>query len=263
MSQSVTWCVQTNLSGESFDKISQACQELGNNCVGFKIIPFLDKMPRIGVKGPFVLIGSTTMNRASVKSRKYSQGIFFNPKKFRPTEYARHYGADYFNHDLRVTSLKELDESDYDLNTELFIRVNDDSKQVSGGTVFFSDLLNLKSSTEEHWVGGDIFTPDTEICIASVKPIDAEWRLVIVSGRVVAASRYRPTISADVPREVIDFGNRMAYRWTPHDVCVMDVCASEDQLYVLECNCFNGSGFYAADLKSIITAVSEYQASRA
>jgi hypothetical protein len=214
------------------------------------MIPFMDRMPRLGASDPFVLIGSTTLNRAAFKSRKYRRGIFFDPAQFRPDQYLRHYGDSYFNADMRVVRIGEIGDSDYGLDDELFLRVNDDSKQIAGGTLFFRELLEIKGNTERAYIGGDLFSPDSEVCLASVKPIAGEWRLVAVCGKVVAASGYRPVVDANVPEEVLEFGHVMASRWTPHDVCVIDVCASDGKLYVLECNCFNGSGFYSVKRES-------------
>ena len=256
------WYVQKNVARGVDEKIHVVCSDLGIQSDSFNIIPFLDRMPRLGAVDPFVLIGSTTLNRIAWKSRKYRRGIFFDPSAFRPDQYLYHYKDRYFNADMRVVKIDDIQDTDYSLGEELFIRVNDDSKQISGGTLFFSDLLDIKEGSGDNYVGGDIFNHNCEVCLASVKPIEGEWRLVVVQGEIVAASGYRPVVDENVPAAVLDFGREMASIWTPHEVCVMDVCASNGQLYVLECNCFNASGFYAADLHDIVTAVSAYQTNR-
>ena len=43
---------------------------------------------------------------------------------------------------------------------------------------------------------------------------------------------------------MIRFVESMCNIFTPHDVFVMDVCDIEGEYFVVECNCFNGSGVY-------------------
>ncbi|ABC31369.1 hypothetical protein HCH_04670 [Hahella chejuensis KCTC 2396] len=57
---------------------------------------------------------------------------------------------------------------------------------------------------------------------------------------------------------VIKFTEKMAARWSPAPVFVMDVAACAGALYVLEINGFNSSGFYACDIETIVREVSAY-----
>jgi hypothetical protein len=255
-----TWYIQSNLQRNQADKLSQACDNLGKPYKLFKLIPFDTKMPRLNAQRPFVLMGSTTLNRNAVKSRKYKKGIFFNPRTFKPEQYLKHYRDNFLNADMRIVQIKDLKDTDYELDTELFIRSNDDSKQVAGGTLFFSELLEIqKNSMTELWTAGDLFTQNSEICIARTKEINEEYRLFIVRGKVIAGSQYRPTIDPFVPIYIKEFAENMANSWTPHDICIMDICGSELGTKIIECNGFNGCGFYAADVEAVVSEISRYQ----
>lgn len=74
------WYVQKNVARGVDEKIHVVCSDLGIQSDSFNIIPFLDRMPRLGAVDPFVLIGSTTLNRIAWKSRKYRRGIFLDRK---------------------------------------------------------------------------------------------------------------------------------------------------------------------------------------
>lgn len=258
MKSKCTWIIQTNLSQNGGELLKEACDNLGQPFLGIKVIPFYPRMQRLDIENPFVFMGSTTLNRNAYKSRKYRSGVFFNPDTFTPREYAAHYGHHYLNSGLVVTTLSALDVSDYPEDEILFIRSNDDSKNVSGGTCTFKELMDLKTNVTTHYLGGDIFGPNDEIVISGGKYIGNEWRLIIKDKKVLTGSQYRPSIEAGLPPEVEEFGNRMANIWGPHNIYVMDICICDGELKVVECNCFNGSGMYRADIHLIVKEISEY-----
>jgi hypothetical protein len=255
------WYVQTNMSQQNAIKIEKACEKFDYPYRGFKIIPFTNRMPILKAKEPFVLIGSTTLMNNAYKSRKYKKGLFFNPKKFCPTMYANYFGSDYLNYDMHVMKIKDVVNFYYQLplKQEIFIRSNDDSKSISGGTCLFEDLLEICKNTSEHYINGDLFTPESEVCIATYKEINSEWRLFVINGNVIASSQYSPQITSYVPEEVKEFGKEQIRKWQPQDVFVLDVCSVNNEFKIVECNCMNGSGFYAADVEEIVRQISIYQ----
>jgi hypothetical protein len=46
--------------------------------------------------------------------------------------------------------------------------------------------------------------------------------------------------------------------WVPAPVFVMDVGESAGNLFIIECNCFNSSGFYKSNIEKIVVDVSEF-----
>ena len=109
--------------------------------------------------------------------------------------------------------------------------------------------------------GGYSITPNTRIIVGTPFNISHEWRCFMVGGKVSSASQYRKdkvlSISAGAPPEVIEFAESMANLWSPSDVFVMDVARCGQELYTLENNCFNSSGFYACDIEKIVRDVSD------
>ena len=255
------WYVQSNLNAIESEKIQKACAILDKEVHLFKVIPFTTRMRRLNAQPPFVLIGSTTLNRNALASRKYRHGVFFN-HNFTPQHYARGYGEHFLNHDFVVGKIKDIP-PDFTLPmTELFIRSNDDSKQVSGGTCEFQDLLKIKWNTEANWISGDLFTPDTEIFVSSIKEIYSEYRLCVCEGTIVGSSQYRPAIHYSVPQDILEFGREMIKVWQPHDIFVLDICETDSGPKVIECNCINGSGWYHSNYGTIVDALSTYQEKR-
>ena len=257
-----TWLIQSNLAQQDSDKLIESCKKFGKPYKLFKVVPFTTRMPRICAIDPFVLYGSTTLNFNAYKSKKYKKGVFFNPRLFRPTQYKAHYGEYFLNNDLQMFRMKDIPKKLYPLDKVLFIRSNDDSKQISGGTVTFEELLNIQKTTEEQWISGDIFTPESQVCIATEKEMYSEYRIIIVGKRAITGSRYRPSINAVVPDEITEFAEKMARIWVPNHVCVMDICECNLGIKLIECNCFNGSGYYHADRDVIVSEISKFQEER-
>lgn len=256
--------MQSNLNAIESEKMAKACDGLGISYKLFKLIPFLPHVPRIGASNtePFVLIGSTTLNINALKSRKYRRGIWFN-KNFAPTCYAKGYGADFLNHDQQVMQIQHVPDNLLDPDTEIFIRSDNDSKQISGGTVFFRELLEIKANTLAHhdalWTGGDLFSPQSEIVIASVKNLYAEYRLIVMDQQIIGASMYRPTRHYSVPQDIIEFAKEKIQQWKPHVIHTLDIAETDEGPKVIECNCVNGAGWYEADYGSIIWNLNQWQ----
>lgn len=255
------WYIQSNLNSTESAKMVAALSQLEYPHTLFKLIPFSNNLPKLGATDPMILIGSTTLNILAAQSRKYKKGIFFN-NNFKPEHYREHYGEDYLNFDMSVYKIKDIPEDLYPSDQNLFVRSNDDSKNISGGTLWFEDLLNIKKNTEAYWSGGDLFTPENEICISSVKNVYNEFRFIVCDKKIIGASQYRPTISPDVPELIKDYALTMAKKWQPHDVFVLDICDTDNGPRVIECNCVNGSGWYSMDYVSVCRELSAYQENR-
>lgn len=253
-----TFYVQSNLNAVESEKIQKACEGWGFPVVLFKVIPFTGKMPRLNAEPPFIFVGSTTLNRNCLKSRKYKNGVFFNDN-FCPSQYAAHWGENYLNHDMLVFKLQDVPKDLYLEDTQVFIRSDDDSKDVSGGVGLFGGLLEIQKNTETHWINGDLFSPQSRVCVAPVKNLYAEYRILFCEGRIIGHSRYKPSVDYGVPGDVLDFARRMQSTWQPHAVFVMDVGETDEGLKIVECNCINGSGWYQADYARVVDSLARYQ----
>lgn len=258
----VTWIVQDNLGSTSStaESIRLACLEEGCEYSPVQVIPFsyeLPEMPRID--NPFVMYGRTSMILGAHKDEFWKRGVFFNPDTFSPAEYVKNFGSLMLNFDMRVIRLGDVIDLDYQDEQVLFVRPNDDLKMFVGGTITYAQLLDMSNNSTDNQE--EPINIHSEIVVSSAKEIDREWRLFIVCGKVATGSQYLPGVTGFVPPEVIAFAESAAKIWTPHDVFVMDIAAVNGELKIIECNCFNGSGFYLSDLNLLIRAASKYQES--
>ncbi len=101
---------------------------------------------------------------------------------------------------------------------------------------------------------------DLPVVVAPVRRVDAEWRYVIVDGRVVAGSAYE----ADGRKGRADDPGGAPWRFAaeiaaampaPERVYVLDLCSAEGRLWLLELNPFAGADLYGCDPVAVVRAV--------
>lgn len=102
--------------------------------------------------------------------------------------------------------------------------------------------------------------PDLAVVVAPVRKVDAEWRYVIIDGQVVAGSAYDAAsrrARADDPggapwRRAAEIAVALP---APERVYVLDLCAADGELWLLELNPFAGADLYACDATAVVRAV--------
>lgn len=249
---SVTWILQQNLVKE-LDRWTDAFQSLGTKYVLIDIVPFSDTLPDVDVQGPAIVYGSTTMIK-NAPTKPWSPGVFFDPEKFRCSTWAKQYGKEMLNSDGRVFTLAELAKDSPDM---FFMRPDNDLKDFSGSEVSREGLMKFVDSVSH---GGFTFDHSLQVFVAPLKQLHKEYRIFIVDGKPVAWSQYRFRSqlrkNPNVPKEVLDYAERMAAIWSPDKAFVMDICETMDrELKILELNCFNASGVYECDVREIVKAI--------
>jgi hypothetical protein len=137
----------------------------------------------------------------------------------------------------------------------VFVKPNEDSKILAGGVRRFAEWLEIHQSM----VAAGRALDTAEVVVAKPREIDAEWRLFVVDGQVVTGSMYRPSGDPRLPPELIGFAERVIAHWQPASVFVLDVARTERTWRIVECNCFNWSRFYVADVERIVRTVSLHQ----
>ena len=94
--------------------------------------------------------------------------------------------------------------------------------------------------------------------VSSAKDIFAEWRLWLVGGHIVGASRYREagvlSLEQGAPADVQSLVKAVAATWTPAPCVGVDVARTPLGLKVIEFNPIHGCGWYAADVDAVLQA---------
>lgn len=258
-----TWLVQTNVSPDSptAHQLRRVCDIEGLAFVGFFHPPGVRRAPDIPLehtKGPIVFHARSSALLGALGTA-WSSGVFFSPERFCHQAYVAHYGNEYINNQATVVSWGDLIALRGICEEYLFIKPVDDYKGFTGHSL---NARSLASTFEQLRLRDPRIIEATEVVVAPAIEVDAEWRFFIVGDEVVGASMYRPVGDSIVPVHVLDFAQGLARGWSPAQVYVLDIGQVNGRLKVVECNCFNASRFYCADVRRIVKAVSDYQVQR-
>lgn len=257
----IQWVVQRNLTSiTDLESLQQSCETAGVSFQAIDMIPFSDSLPVFDHRRRSIFYGSTTLCGLVAADEQWRQGLFFDERLFSIENYFNRWGAHMLNYGAVVTTFRELMSREEAPDQLFFIRPDDDSKSFAGETKSFADIKSWYEQLK--MVENTNLSPDTPIVVSAPYNIKYEWRLWIVNGKVITASKYRTyfklTKEPGCPAEVIAFAESRCLEYTPHAVFVMDVCLCGDDFYIVECGCMNAAGFYKADVTAIVGAVSAY-----
>jgi len=187
----------------------------------------------------------------------YRTGLYFNPETFRWSAFRAGWPGLMLAQDGQTSTIPEL-LLRLEGGKKLFVRPDADSKAFDGAVY---DAEQLRSVTK-NWVG----KTSQQIVVSEPLKIDAEWRLFVVDGEIVACSKYREgnraTIDGSVPHAAIEFGFKAAAIWSPASIYCLDLGISDGRIGVVEANCFNASRFYGADIDAIVRSVGRFAEKR-
>lgn len=101
---------------------------------------------------------------------------------------------------------------------------------------------------------------DTQLMLTKPVRILTEWRLWAVGGKIVTYSLYKEGIRVvyrhEIDSDALDFAQQLVDLNPDYSSAyVIDICRTEEGLRMLETNCINASGFYAADLHKLAATI--------
>jgi len=258
----VRWIVQNNLgtSGDA-EEIAEACKNLGIKYTLVHRIPFSTELPNIPTDESTLFYGSTRFVNLAYESKKWTPCAYFDPIKFTASHWLPAYGEMCLNNDSKFTTLAEFCFEPHNPERLFFVRPDKDLKEFQGGVWSFSDLQRWKTGLLKTDLG-DKQLAHIPILVGEPWGITREWRLFMVEGKIIEASQYRKghilNVSSCVPHDVHQYAKTAALTFSPHDVFVLDICESANNLYVLEIGCVNSAGFYTCNIHNIVKTITEY-----
>lgn len=262
------WAIQKNIMrADRYFAVINACKQLELPYTTFRSYPDypsklhihgFPELPDIPSNIPVMFCGTTFVVRRVFEAKKWYPGVYFDPENFTVTAYKQNYGDAFLNSDCRFVTLGEFMNEGHDGKENFFIRPVKDLKEFTGLIVEYKDIAEWKFETDSR----DYATPKTEIIVSKPQEIYKEWRLVVIDNKVCSGSQYvedghlkeDPTL----PDKVVSFTEELAEMWSPARVFALDICELKNgDIKLLECNCFNCSGLYAANTYKIIKEVSD------
>lgn len=266
MGSKIKWVIQKTLLGDrTIGALTNAIKKSGAAIELIKLAPFSEELhyKNMDELRP-VIYGSTTFMLLAYKHEYLSHGVFYDENSFLMSEYIKHWGRSVLNNDAVRVNAGDINNLKYENDQRYFVRPNEDTKAFAGSIMSFQDIKRMINGVIDE---NPYITYDTELVLCSPKKIGKEWRNVIIRGKVISSCRYRSfgeqsIVEDDVPAGMNEFIETLCKTFTPHNVFVMDVCECEGEYFVIECNCFNGSGIYNKDFSKIVNAVNDYVKNR-
>lgn len=160
-------------------------------------------------------------------------------------------------------TLAEVPERLPDDDRDWFMRPEDDSKAEPGRVRAAAEIRALAARVAR-LSDGEIplgaLRNDTALMLTPPARIEREWRLWVAGDRTAAFSLYREGRQVVYRREIdpdaLAFARTLVAAnpgYAP--AYVLDICRTPDGLRMLETNCLNAAGFYAADLDALVAAL--------
>lgn len=273
------WIIQNNLFSEAGHE--RLVEALARRKIPHSVHRVFrgELVPEVEPAGPTIIMGSYSLARIA-KERDWSPGAFAGPG-LDFCEQLPHWRYMLLNSDAHVTSI-----DDVDLHVEasegiepFFLRPTADSKAFSGR------VFEEGSESYFSWRkgSGEDVPSDTRVMICSLKEIFSETRFWVVDGKLVTGSLYKrggESWVEEVPERdirflgdpIADFARAVAERgsmthgrqceacgdyckWQPERAYCLDIADTPNGPKIIEVNCLNAAGFYAADLGALVEAL--------
>ena len=247
---------------EDTEKLAGALDRLGISYTWHKVVPFvgtLDPEPEIEDPNAVVLFGSYTLWRYAQREG-LTPGVF----KIRPFVHEEPWHPYLLNGaDALFLCLRDIPEHLPKDDRQWFMRPVDDSKEYPGKVCHTSEIIAVAQrvlALDPDDIPRGSLCHDTELMLTQPVRILKEWRIWIVNDVIRTVSLYkegsRVIYRPEIDQDAAEFAEQMV-RLNPGyaRAYVMDICRTETGLKILETNCINAAGFYAADLLKLADAI--------
>ncbi|RMC33719.1 ATP-grasp domain-containing protein [Paracoccus alkanivorans] len=247
---------------EDTQKLANALDRLGISYSWHKVVPFIGELvPAPEMQDPLavVLFGSYTLWRYA-EAKGLEPGVF----RIRPFVHETPWQPYMLNgQNADFLRIREIYAKLPDNDRHWFIRPVADSKELAGSVKTAAEIRETARkvmSLDSTEIPNGSLRPDTLMMLTPPARIRKEWRVWIVKGEVVTYSLYKEGTRVAYRHEIDDDAHEFARSlvrlndsYSP--AYVMDICRTDDGLRLLETNCINAAGFYAADLVKLAATI--------
>ncbi len=159
--------------------------------------------------------------------------------------------------------LRDVPDGLADTGQSLFTRPVEDSKEEPGKVRTTGDIIALAKkvlAVDQSEIPNGALRHDTELMFTAPAHILKEWRIWVVADQVVTFSLYREgsrvIYRPEIDDDALNFAKDLvAANPSYAPAYVLDICRTDTGLRMLETNCINAAGFYAADLVRLAAAI--------
>jgi ATP-grasp domain-containing protein len=249
---------------EDTQKLAEALDRLDIPYTWHKVVPFVGDLipiPAVVNSDSVVMFGSYTLWRYA-KAHAYKPGVF----KLRPFVQEQAWHPYLLNGaDALFLTLQEIPKRLDDDGRNWFLHPVDDSKEEPGNVKSTGEILRMAERVlrlDENEIPNGSLRHDTLLMLTKPVHILREWRIWVVEGKVITFSLYkegtRVVYRPEIDDDALHFAQNMVdINPNYSQAYVIDICRTEEGLKLLETNCLNAAGFYAADLHKLAMAIND------
>ena len=256
------WIIQSQIWNEPFyDKLISFLDRCEIPYELVKAVPFSGEMipePTIPDGMNVMVIGSYSLANAAIE-KGWIPGAF-NNENYDYRVWSKAWKGHCFNAPAHVCRFEDVPFQ----QNPFFIRPALDTKDFTGQVMDWGEfqewqhkVLNLK----ETYTSMD---GDTVVMVAKPKPIEAEFRFIVVDGKVITGSMYKQgstvlykEVDPKIEYELWDFTTDRVAEWQPARAFALDICRSNGEYFVLEMGCMNAASLYHCDVQKIVMAIED------
>jgi ATP-grasp domain, R2K clade family 3 len=238
----------------------EACAALAIEPIHFQLVPFSDQIEGdLAYNGPVVPFGGTKLFGLWAAGKLPANWqLFYDERSFELDHWLPTIGRFAVNHDCEFARYQDVQQRAW--TSAKFIKPANDRKAFAGIILEAGETLAealRKVTTDDSLTGSQL------LCIADLKQMGPEYRCWMVDGELVEASLYKVDGRHKIARPDLatvnalrSFCVQLEGTFRPHGAYVVDVVERVDrQFQVVEYNCLNCAGRYAADRAAIFQAV--------
>lgn len=247
---------------EDTAKLAAAIDRLSIAYTWHKVVPFVGALqpdPEITDPNAVVMFGSYTLWR-------YAEANKLTPGVFRIAPFVEQSAWHPFllnGADATFMRLEEIPEQLEDTGQSWFIRPVEDSKEEPGKVRTTGEIIALAKKVltlDPGDIPNGSLRHDTKLMLTRPAHILKEWRIWVVDDEVVTFSLYkdgsRVIYRPEIDDDALSFAKTLVSANPGYArAYVLDICLTDDGLRMLETNCINAAGFYAADLMRLAVAI--------
>ncbi|MEM7076391.1 MAG: ATP-grasp domain-containing protein [Pseudomonadota bacterium] len=247
---------------EDTQKLAEALDRLGIPFTWHKVVPFIGELqPAPEIKDPtaVVMFGSYTLWRYA-RAHDLKPGVF----RIRPFVFEKAWHPFLLNGaDALFLTVREVPETLPDDSASWFVRPVEDSKEEPGKVRSNQEIVALAQKVlalEEEEIPKGSLRHNTALMLTRPARIFKEWRLWVIEDKIVTHSLYkegsRVVYRQEIDEDALAFGQQIVQANPSYSPAyVVDICRTDVGLKMLETNCINAAGFYAADLIKLSSAI--------
>jgi hypothetical protein len=254
----------TNIDLNEVNKNCEALKSLGVDPILFGVIPFTDSLA-VAFDSPTLLFGSVKILKLFLAQRLPKNAVvFYDRHKFDQLHYQEALKEELLNYGARFVRYGYVKNDK--IEDPIFIKPSSDIKYFTGCIICPPEQVLGEAASLYPTLGSILsvcqmidsdFTDETVVLVnKNIVKIESEYRCFVINNRLIDVTmyKYKGKVCTEHVRDtgLTSYVEKIKGIYHPHYHYCIDIAKLESgELKVIEYNCINCSGVYAADRQKI------------